>query len=331
MCLFVLFASVVAHFSSKDLLCNDAWADAADILLTPSCKLENRRDRFRSLNVVVIFAEQNYVSRCAPQLLVNKSIILVSSNNGDYCAPSGSGAPKLTSLLENPFLVAWYSTNVALSHPKLHALPLGPKVQWGSRVFHGEEPSKRDLLRMLQVHGKENFADTNRPNLLVPGGMNAGTADRPMCSVLSAGQTRRDAAAYFANYTTSALDCDGANYLNFTFDDNEHRMQQAYFKRLRCAKFVVAPQGNGIDTHRVWEALYMGAIPIVIDFPPMRTAYARLPILLVNSWSDVTEAMLADKFVDMHTQIEEYEWSRLGAARWRRDIAETAAFSAVVV
>jgi hypothetical protein len=324
MSLLLLFLSVTtAHFSSKDLLCNDAWNDAADFVMTPSCTLQARHNRFR--NAVVIFVEQSHVSRCAGHLPVNKSIILLSSNNGDYCAPTGMGVPKLAPLLENANLVAWFSTNVALHHAKLHALPLGPKVQWGSRAFHGEDPSKRQLLLMLQVQGKENFADVNRPNLLVPGGMNAGTADRPMCSVLSAGQTRRDAAAYFASFASSAVECDGAKYLNFTFDNNEHMMQQAYFKRLRCAKFVVAPQGNGIDTHRVWEALYMGAIPIVIDFPPMRAAYARLPVLLVKSWSDVGVDMLEDKFAEMHKQFQHYDWSRLSAAKWRQSIAMVAA------
>ena len=37
----------------------------------------------------------------------------------------------------------------------------------------------------------------------------------------------------------------------------------AYYKKVAAHKFVVAPRGNGIDTHRLWEALYLGCVPVV--------------------------------------------------------------------
>ena len=35
-----------------------------------------------------------------------------------------------------------------------------------------------------------------------------------------------------------------------------------YENDLRISNFVLCPQGNGIDTHRIWETLYCGSIPI---------------------------------------------------------------------
>ena len=32
-------------------------------------------------------------------------------------------------------------------------------------------------------------------------------------------------------------------------------------------RFVACPEGNGIDTHRFWETLYRGSIPIITDSP----------------------------------------------------------------
>tara|TARA_B100001250_G_scaffold99127_2_gene83284 strand:+ start:5673 stop:6692 length:1020 start_codon:yes stop_codon:yes gene_type:complete len=32
-------------------------------------------------------------------------------------------------------------------------------------------------------------------------------------------------------------------------------------------KFILSPQGKGIDTHRFWEALYLGSVPIIEDHP----------------------------------------------------------------
>jgi len=34
---------------------------------------------------------------------------------------------------------------------------------------------------------------------------------------------------------------------------------------LRRAKFVLCPRGNGIDTHRFWETLVCGAVPVVVE------------------------------------------------------------------
>jgi len=38
---------------------------------------------------------------------------------------------------------------------------------------------------------------------------------------------------------------------------------KAYSNLVREHKYVICPRGNGLDTHRFWEALYRGAIPIV--------------------------------------------------------------------
>jgi hypothetical protein len=42
-----------------------------------------------------------------------------------------------------------------------------------------------------------------------------------------------------------------------TLDNSE------YLKNLNKYKFVLCPWGNGIDTHRVWETLYAGSLPII--------------------------------------------------------------------
>jgi hypothetical protein len=66
----------------------------------------------------------------------------------------------------------------------------------------------------------------------------------------------------------------------------------------RSYKFVGAVRGNGVDTHRLWEALYRGNIPIV-----QRDAWASslssldLPILMVDEWkadmiSEITKSSL---------------------------------------
>ena len=47
-----------------------------------------------------------------------------------------------------------------------------------------------------------------------------------------------------------------------SFDTSEGG-RLAYLRDLRNHAFVLCPRGNGVDTHRMWETLYMGSIPIV--------------------------------------------------------------------
>lgn len=56
-------------------------------------------------------------------------------------------------------------------------------------------------------------------------------------------------------------------------------------------QFVLAPHGHGVDTHRMWEALYAGCIPIVMR-SPMDVLLETLPVLIVDDYSLVTTALL---------------------------------------
>jgi hypothetical protein len=67
---------------------------------------------------------------------------------------------------------------------------------------------------------------------------------------------------------------------------------EQYCENMSNYMFVVCPPGNGVDTHRVWEALYMGCIPIVLDHHIFQ-GY-NLPIMRVKSWSEVTLQNLLD-------------------------------------
>ena len=52
------------------------------------------------------------------------------------------------------------------------------------------------------------------------------------------------------------------------------------------SKFVISPPGNGPDCHRTWEALYLGATPIVIS-ESWPFNHLALPVLIINSWDEL--------------------------------------------
>ena len=68
-----------------------------------------------------------------------------------------------------------------------------------------------------------------------------------------------------------------------------------YKKRLDDHKFILCPRGNGIDTHRLWECLYHGIIPIVENSVHYKKCLKDLPAIIVDSFEEVTEEFLFKK------------------------------------
>ena len=65
-----------------------------------------------------------------------------------------------------------------------------------------------------------------------------------------------------------------------------------YVAQLGRSKFVLSPPGNGWDCYRTYEAIAMGAIPIVLRRRPISNVCETLPVLLVDDWAEVTPARL---------------------------------------
>lgn len=74
-----------------------------------------------------------------------------------------------------------------------------------------------------------------------------------------------------------------------------------YLDNIYKHKFVICPEGNGIDTHRVWEALYMDVIPIVKRNILSEELYSYFPVLIVDKWEDVSEWLLNKEFEDIQS------------------------------
>jgi len=65
-----------------------------------------------------------------------------------------------------------------------------------------------------------------------------------------------------------------------------------YRQMLSNSAFVLSPPGNGADCHRTWEAIYLGAIPIVLKkYWPF--GHLDLPVLAVEDWSEIPKLITA--------------------------------------
>lgn len=97
--------------------------------------------------------------------------------------------------------------------------------------------------------------------------------------------------------------------LSSNFINNTHFNSTYYFNALPSYKFVISPEGNGIDCHRHCEALMAGCIPVVEDHYGIREKYGNCPILYTNDYSEINADYLDKKYKEMlNTQ---YDFSKL--------------------
>lgn len=82
-----------------------------------------------------------------------------------------------------------------------------------------------------------------------------------------------------------------------------------YFESLPKYKFVISPEGNGIDCHRHYEALMAGCIPIIENHPGIAEKYRGCPILFTDDYSEINEEYLTQKYAEMLDNT--YDFSKL--------------------
>ena len=155
---------------------------------------------------------------------------------------------KFIQYLDDDKLMHWYAQNAVLDHPKLTPAPIGiANKQWS----HG---NLDNLLSVINAnHGKENIVYKN---------FDIGT-----------------------NINVRRV-IDQITNTNKIFMDRNWP-QTEYLTRVSKSMFVISPPGNGIDCHRIWEALYVRTVPIVERSSAFRN-FTNLPIMFIDRWEDIT-------------------------------------------
>lgn len=161
---------------------------------------------------------------------------------------------KFLPLLADSRLIHWFAQNVRISHEKLTPIPIGLA---NTQFLHGN----------IQVFQEAMQSNIERTNLLFT------------CLSEKTNKGRTD--------KIEALRANGFNISQnlIPFCD--------YLKHLAKAFFVSSPEGNGMDCHRTWETLYLGAIPIV-DSGSWVDEFPDLGIFQVNNWNAVTPNLLIE-------------------------------------
>lgn len=156
-------------------------------------------------------------------------------------------------------IARWFAQNVTARHPRLEPLPIGisntmwPHGRLGPLARAMRRQAGRPRTRTIFVQ----FVTANHPSR------------GPALEALT------------ANFPEAIGD--GAPLLPW----------RDYLDLLGAHRYAACPRGNGLDTHRFWESLYLGVVPVV-----ERTVLAEhwaaqgLPVVIVDDWGEVTPQRL---------------------------------------
>ena len=172
----------------------------------------------------------------------------------------------------------WWGVNVNYTHPKLSSIPLGLGSPW---VPEGVTPDSITIER--QFPSRNNLFYVNHRIQTCP-------------------HEREEPYNLFST----------KEWATVRFPDPKGETDD-YIKEVVSHKFVLCPRGNGIDTYRFWESLYLGAIPVVKDCINIGF-YKNLPITVVNNYQEITKDFLESEY-DRHTSTE-WKCSELDLNHW---------------
>ena len=158
--------------------------------------------------------------------------------------------------------IKWYSINVECTDPQLISIPLGLSNGYNKNLDLADNLINIDL---------SNF--TKRKKNLLYLSFEDNTNIRYRSGLKN----------HFSQY----------KWAKILYKKNEI---VEYENDLRISNFVLCPQGNGIDTHRIWETLYCGSIPIIEDHIGFNQ-FKNLPIMFVDDFYNISQKSL-ENFLD---------------------------------
>ena len=195
-------------------------------------------------------------------------------------------------IINSSNLKLWLCQNKNYNHPKLLSIPIGlPNLEPGSEIhkiggnlnkLYNASRVKKEIINLVYL----NYSSWTYP------------LERE--KVINLYSTK--------NWVT----CEETIY--------SHEARDNFLHKVNNHKFVFATRGNGIDTHRLWESLYLRTIPIVKRCIGMED-FNDLPILFIENWEDITEDYLNEQYEIIMNKT--YNLEKLDVNYWMNLIKNT--------
>lgn len=92
--------------------------------------------------------------------------------------------------------------------------------------------------------------------------------------------------------------------------------ERTYFKMTKRYRFIFCCEGNGFDSHRIWEALYQNLFPVMLETPwSTSLKWLNLPILFVKNLEELNSDLLA-QFLSANQNFRASDTEQLWVGFW---------------
>jgi hypothetical protein len=216
---------------------------------------------------------------------INVKFILLSGAS-DYTTPIDlfHSEEDFFKFINNDKIIIWHCQNCISPHPKIKLLPIG--LDYHTLSYRNYDKWGNKAEPMTQENELIAVKNTALPFW-----------DRKIKAYSN---------FHFQMNTKFSHDRrDAINMINkeiVYYEPTEIKRIETWKNQLTYA-FVISPHGNGLDCHRLWEALVLGCIPIVRT-SPLDKMYIDLPVLILNKWGDLTQELLEKTVNSEQSQTE---------------------------
>ena len=208
--------------------------------------------------------------------IVRQKVFVTDTDQTD--ASTSERIPKYREILDQ--VDWWFATNVIDHHPRIIPVPLG--IDYHTRYRH-KQISPRDQETTLLELRRQMKPFWERKNRIFADFHTGSSRNHPPRV-----EARRLLPSDLVTYSQGYMD---RNHL---------------WKIYTEYAFVASPAGNGLDCHRHWEILALGGIP-VMKSSAIDPIFDDLPVLIVDSWEDLTEDLLHQTVAEFRNMTFNYE------------------------
>jgi hypothetical protein len=201
----------------------------------------------------VIYCKTDFTPLLFHHLQFSKRNYILVTHHSDYIIDENRFKTKPSCIKK------WFALNPTYVHPDLIAIPLGTKTPEGRAYHESQYEINWFVNNILKLRNTKK------------------NVEKVYCNWKITNENRK----IVYDKLIKNVNCYLTSNLSF----------KEYCEDMAKYQFVISPQGNGIDCHRTWEALYMGCFPIVIK-NYIYTFWKELPIIQVNDYSEVTYDLL---------------------------------------
>jgi hypothetical protein len=247
----------------NDYISGEKFTEVCDLLLHDESWLTNEDRISKNLNNIFNLKKDNIIIYCRPNFVSYLSQIMRTYNFDKKIILITHNSDYSIDYMDEKIYLQ-YSQNVNINSDKIYSLPIGLENSYNFPDIKKIEKMRKKILEEKSIKNMVYMNHTIATNI---------SERKPLYDMFG-----------------------DVEYFTVEWDKNNGIDFESYLDNIYNHKFVISPRGNGIDTHRTWECLYLGTIPIEKRNSNNKYYEGELPICFVNDWAEINQDFLNSEY-----------------------------------